>query len=74
MSTGRSETAPRTFGPEEITAEDREYAGSTYQEVREALFANPYYAVWGAPGGALHRSGAGVSKWLLQPAPVTKRR
>jgi hypothetical protein len=49
MSTGQIEAAPRAFGPEEITAEDRAYAGSTFQEVREALFANPYYAIWGAP-------------------------
>lgn len=50
MSTGREKGAPRNFGPEGITAEDRDYAGSTYQEVHDALFANPYYAVWGAPG------------------------
>ena len=49
MNPGRSETAPHGLGPEGITAEDRAYAGSTFQEVREALFANPYYPVWGGP-------------------------
>ena len=52
MDRGKSETAPCGFGPEGITAEDRAYAGSTFQEVRAALFANPYYSVWGGPGAA----------------------
>jgi hypothetical protein len=52
MNPGRSETAPHGLGPEGITAEDRAYAGSTFQEVREALFANPYFPVWGGPGSA----------------------
>jgi hypothetical protein len=38
------------FGTEEITAEDRAYRGSRFSEVRDALFANPYQAVWGRPG------------------------
>jgi len=38
------------FGIEEIVAEDRAYRGSRYAEVREAIFANPYQPVWGAPG------------------------
>jgi hypothetical protein len=29
-------------GPQGMTAEDRSYRGSTYAEVREALYANPY--------------------------------
>jgi hypothetical protein len=29
-------------GPQEMTAEDRSYRGSTYAEVRKALYANPY--------------------------------
>src|SRR5262245_43546503 len=37
-------------GPQETTDADRAYAGSTYQEVRDAVFANSYYRVWGAPG------------------------
>jgi hypothetical protein len=30
--------------------EDRDYAGSRFAEVVDALFANPYQRVWGAPG------------------------
>lgn len=52
MSPGRIDTLPRTLGPQEVTAEDSAYSGSTFQEVRDALFANPYYTVWGAPGSA----------------------
>jgi hypothetical protein len=37
-------------GPEEFTASDRVYAGSRFSEVREAIFANPYYKTWGGPG------------------------
>ncbi|MCE9565545.1 MAG: hypothetical protein K8U57_26280 [Planctomycetes bacterium] len=36
-------------GPEETTDTDRAYTGSSYREVRDAVFANPYYRVWGAP-------------------------
>jgi len=36
-------------GTEQITGEDRAYRGSRFAEVREALFANPYQRVWGAP-------------------------
>src|SRR5215813_7806298 len=35
---------------EGITAEDRAYGGSRFSVVREALFANPYQDIWGAPG------------------------
>ncbi|WP_026608099.1 hypothetical protein [Methylocapsa acidiphila] len=38
---------PEHFGIEQITEEDRAYAGSRYAEVRDALFAHPYQAVWG---------------------------
>lgn len=37
-------------GPQETTDADRAYSGSTYREVRDAIFANPYYRVWGTPG------------------------
>src|SRR5881409_1896747 len=37
-------------GPEEFTERDRLYAGSRFSEVREAIFANPYYRTWGGPG------------------------
>ena len=33
-----------------ITDEDRNYQGSRYSEVKEAVFANPYQKVWGARG------------------------
>jgi hypothetical protein len=38
------------FGTEQVTEDDRRYKGSRFSEVREALFANPYQKVWGAPG------------------------
>jgi hypothetical protein len=38
------------FGIEQVTAEDRAYNGSHFSEVREAIFANPYQAVWGRDG------------------------
>lgn len=41
---------PRYFGPEAYFEEDRDYSGSSFSEVREAIFANPYCSVWGAPG------------------------
>lgn len=41
---------PRYFGLEDVSDDDRQYAGSRYSEVRAALFANAYYVVWGAPG------------------------
>ncbi|HVI84891.1 MAG TPA: hypothetical protein VNA86_06230 [bacterium] len=37
------------FG-EAVTPDDRAYYGSRFHDVREALFANPYQRVWGAPG------------------------
>jgi hypothetical protein len=33
-----------------LADEDRDYAGSRFAEVVDALFANPYQRVWGAPG------------------------
>jgi hypothetical protein len=41
---------PVYFGIESITDADRSYAGSSFAEVRDALFANPYQTVWGADG------------------------
>src|SRR5262245_14162435 len=38
------------FGLQQLTDEDRAYAGSRYRDVVDALFANPYQRVWGAPG------------------------
>lgn len=42
--------ASTDFGIEQVTAEDRAYRGSRFAEVHDALFANPYQRVWGAPG------------------------
>ena len=42
--------APAFFGVQEMTDEDRAYRGSTYREVVDAIFANPYQKVWGGPG------------------------
>lgn len=38
------------FGVAELVEEDRVYLGSRYSDVRDAVFANPYQKVWGAPG------------------------
>src|SRR3989442_1094432 len=38
---------PQYFGAEGIVADDREYAGSRFSEVRKAIFANRYYLIWG---------------------------
>jgi hypothetical protein len=39
------------FGPELTTNEDRTYRGSRFSEVRDAIFANPYYGpVWPGRG------------------------
>jgi hypothetical protein len=35
---------------EGLTDADRQFAGSRFAEVREAIFANPYQRVWGAAG------------------------
>src|SRR5688500_5358954 len=37
-------------GSEQFTDEDRLYAGSRFQDVVNALFANPYQQVWGRLG------------------------
>lgn len=41
---------PDFFGVEQITGEDRSYKGSLFSEVRDAIFANAYQAVWGRNG------------------------
>lgn len=38
------------FGTQELTDEDRTYAGSRFREVVDALKANPYQGVWGRAG------------------------
>ena len=37
-------------GSEQFTDEDREYSGSRFRDVVDALFANPYQHVWGREG------------------------
>ena len=37
-------------GVEAVTEEDRAYNGSRFQDVRDAIFANPYQKVWGGSG------------------------
>jgi hypothetical protein len=37
------------FGSQGLTPEDREYRGSRFNEVKAAIFANPYQKIWGAP-------------------------
>ena len=41
---------PDDFPNVAMTEQDRGYRGSTFAEVRKALFANPYQKVWGAAG------------------------
>lgn len=50
MSKPIDTTSPTRLGLQGFVAEDDSYFGSTYREVRDALFANPYYRVWGAEG------------------------
>ena len=50
MSAPINTPAPTRLGPVEFVAEDSSYSGSSFREVRDALFANPYYAVWGGAG------------------------
>lgn len=38
------------FGAQGFVEDDRNYRGSRFSEVRDALFANPYQKVWGAAG------------------------
>ncbi len=38
------------FGEQQLTNEDRQYTGSRYSEIREALLRNAYYLEWRGPG------------------------
>jgi hypothetical protein len=40
---------PTRLGPEGLSPDDVGYRGSRFADVRAAVFANPYYRVWGAP-------------------------
>jgi hypothetical protein len=50
MSEPAPRVDPRFIGAEALTDEDRQYQGSRFQEVRDAIFANPYYSTWDAVG------------------------
>ena len=39
------------LGIQGLTDDDRNFAGSRFSEVRDAIFANPYQPVWSADGG-----------------------
>ena len=47
MSANRNPIDPNSANPQAFNEEDRRYRGSTFKEVNDALFANPYYSVWG---------------------------
>jgi hypothetical protein len=58
-------------GIEELTDEDRSYNGSRFSVVQQALFANPYQAVWGAAGQpALPSYGVTVRSFLAGAIPL----
>ena len=38
------------LGSEQFNDEDRRYSGSRFRDVVDALFANPFQAVWGRAG------------------------
>jgi len=60
------------FGPEEVTDDDRAYHGSRFAEVRDAIFANPYHAVWGREGQRLPVYKASLSSFLRGVLPFGK--
>lgn len=64
---------PEYFGKEEVTDEDRAYRGSRFAEVREAIFANPYHAVWGLDGQRLPVYKASLASFLIGILPFGKR-
>ena len=51
--TTSGKATPIYLGPQEFAEHDRQGSESRYSEVREAVFANPYYSVWGAGGQPL---------------------
>src|SRR5258708_8892303 len=65
MSTSKS---TEDFGAESFTEADRAYAGSRFADVRQAIFANPYNQVWGAPGGVPLPMQAGTLSSVLRGA------
>ena len=61
------------FGIEGITDEDRSYRGVCFAEVRKAIFANPYHAVWGGEGQRLPVYQASLSSLLRGILPLGKQ-
>jgi hypothetical protein len=49
-SRGRSMSSAGSIEIEGTTGEDTAFRGSTFREVSDAVFANSYQRVWGAPG------------------------
>jgi hypothetical protein len=47
---GRDAELTVSSDPAALSAEDAAYEGSTFAEVEQAIFANPYQRVWGAEG------------------------
>ena len=39
-------------GIQGMTPDDEDFKGSRFSEVRDAMFANPYQPIWGAPGAS----------------------
>ena len=61
---------PGYFGTEQVTEEDRAYEGSHFSEVRDAIFADPYQEIWGAPDAPpLPTNGVTLSKVLRGTPP-----
>jgi hypothetical protein len=61
------------FGIEAVTDEDRSYRGSCFAEVRKAIFANPYHAVWGGEGQRLPVYQVSLSSFLRGILPLGKQ-
>jgi hypothetical protein len=67
------------LGIEAITEEDRSYRGSTFREVVDAMFANPYRPVWGSenepPFPMYEVTFGSLLRWILpfgSPYPFQK--
>jgi hypothetical protein len=60
------------FGIEGLATEDREYLGSRYADVRDAMFANPYQPVWRGPGG-MPMYTVSLRKMLFGLLPAARR-
>jgi hypothetical protein len=63
---------PNEFGIQGLAAEDRDYRGSRYADVRDAMFANPYQPVWRGPG-ELPSYSVTLSKMLFGLIPAVRK-